>query len=562
MNIMQSKPYVIGLDFGTLSGRCILLDARDGRECAEAVLPYAHGVMDTCLPSGRALPPHYALQHPGDYIEVLRTTIPAVLQKAGVRPDDVGGIGLDFTACTTLPLDAAGHPLCLDPAFADEPLAYVLLWKHHAAQMQADRINRLAAERGEPWLSRYGGKISSEWMWPKLLSLAEEAPAVFAATARYTEAADWLSRLLTGTESHSAAFAGYKALWSEDDGYPSEDFLTALHPALSGLAGGRISPLVRGLTHPETPCAGTLNAAGAALTGLPVCTPVALPMIDAHAALPALGITSPGEMVMILGTSACHIIHAETAAQVPGICGYVRDGVVPGLYTYEAGQPCVGDGLDWFVRTGVPAAYTDEAKARGMSIHSLLSEKAARRKPGESGLIALDWLNGNRSTLNDATRSGLLLGLTLHSKPEDIYRAWIEACAFGTRRIVEQYMAAGVPVRRLTVTGGIAHKNPFMMQIYADVLGCDLEVAASTQAAARGSALYAAAAAGLYPSVKEAAGRLSSPVHHIHHPSPANRAIYDRLYTEYSTLYNAFSAEGNDVMGRLKSLTGTADASV
>ncbi|MBQ8351577.1 MAG: ribulokinase [Clostridia bacterium] len=542
------KNYVIGIDFGTLSGRAVLVEAATGKTLAEATHSYAHGVMDETLPSGRALPPDYALQHPSDYLDVLRVTVPAVLEQAGVAGEEVAGLGIDFTACTVMPVDAQGEPLCLDPAMADEPHAYVKLWKHHAAQGQADEINALAEARGEAWLSIYGGKISSEWMLPKLLQILREAPAVYEKIDRFTEAGDWLSRCLTGKETHSAPFAGYKALWNAENGYPSNDFMKALDSRLNGVVGSTIFPHVCGMGE----SAGFLNEQGAALTGLPVGTPLSLPMIDAHAAMPALGLVGEGDMMLIMGTSSCHILNAKTGKCVPGICGYVKDGVVPGCYTYEAGQAAVGDIFDWFVKNCLPAAYEREAEAQGIGLHKLLREKAKGLRPGESGLVALDWWNGNRSVLVDASLSGMLVGLTLRTRPEEIYRALIEATAFGTRMIVEQYEACGLPIGAVCAAGGIAQKDEMMMQIYADVLGRDVRVAGSSQAGALGSAIYAAVAGGIYPDLGAASAHMAQPDRCVYHPQADHVAAYDRLYATYQTLHDYFGRENPQLMKELR----------
>ncbi len=541
------KQYVIGIDFGTLSGRCVLLDTVSGEEIAEAVLAYPHGVMDEALPSGQPLPSSFALQHPEDYLQVLRTTVREVLQKSNVTSDEVAGLGIDFTACTVLPIDKNGVPLCMTERFADEPHAYVKLWKHHAAQPMADRINALAEQRNEKWLPLYGGKISSEWAFPKILETLEQAPAVFEATDRFIEAGDWLSLVLTGKETHSAVFAGYKWLWNAEDGYPSNDFLKTLHPALDGIVGTKISNTVLGIEE----IAGHLSEQGAELTGLSAGTTLSLPMIDAHAAMPALGIAGAGELMMIVGTSTCHILNTSAYIPANGVCGCVKNGVIPGLYTYEAGQSAVGDIFDWYVSGHVPASYTAEAAARGIGIHKLLREKASLLTPGESGLLALDWLGGNRSTLMDADLSGLLIGMTLQTKPEEIYRAWLEATAFGTRAILEVFTENGIDVNRVVAAGGIAQKDELMMQIYADVIGKEIHIAGSSQAGARGSAVYAAAAAGLYPTLADAVAALSIPDSRTYYPNAENMEKYHTLYAEYQRLYRYFGKE-NLVMKRLK----------
>ncbi|MBQ8311297.1 MAG: ribulokinase [Clostridia bacterium] len=540
------KTYVIGIDYGTLSGRCVVVDTTTGTEIAESVLPYPHAVMDEQLPSGERLPSSYALQHPQDYLDVLRVTIRDAMQKAGVTPDQIAGLGMDFTACTLLPVDKSNTPLCFLEAYRNEKHAYVKLWKHHAAQPEADEINALAAKRGESWLSIYGGKISCEWMLPKILETLRHAPEIYRAADRFIEAADWLSRFLTGEETHSVTFAGFKGLWDEQTGYPSNDFMTALDPRLDGIVGTKISTKVMGIGQ----IAGTVNARGAELTGLKIGTPMAIPIIDAHAAMPALNVTRAGDVMLIVGTSSCLILNADTAKQVDGICGYVKNSVIPSLYTYEAGQAGVGDIFDWFVKNCVPATYTTEANARGISIHKLLREKAQKLTPGESGLVALDWWSGNRSILVNSKLTGMILGMTLSTKPEEIYRALIEATAFGLKRIVEQFASHGITVGTLCAAGGIAQKDEMMMQIYADVLDCDIQIAATTQAGALGSAIYASIAAGIYPDIQTAAEKMSKPPVKVYHPIAENVAAYQPLYQEYKTLHDYFGKK-NGVMERI-----------
>lgn len=543
----MKKQYVIGVDFGTLSGRALLLNAVTGEELGESVMEYPHGVMDTALPDGTPLPPFYALQHPKDYVEVLSATVRDVVRKSGIEPHEVAGMGIDFTTCTILPVNEAWEPLCNLPEYEKRRHAYVKLWKHHAAQPLADEITALAGMRGEAWLPRYGGKVSCEWMIPKILEILREDPEIYHASARFIEAADWLSVLLTGEESHSSAFAGFKAMWDEEKGYPSDAFFTALDPALHGIVGTKLSEKMRDVTQ----IAGKLNARGAEMTGLPQGVPLSIPMLDAHAALPALNIMKPGEMLLILGTSSVLIAHDEQKREINGICGYVKNGPAPGYYTYEAGQAGCGDVFDWFVRTGVPASYEREAEARGIGVHALLREKAETLRPGESGLIALDWVSGNRSVLANYGLSGMLLGMNLQTKPEEIYRAWIEGTAFGLRMIMEQYEAGGMRIGSICAAGGIAKKDRMLMQIYADVTGRSIRVAETAQAGARGSAIYAAYAGGIYGTVAEAAERLSVGNAGEYRPIEENRKIYEELFREYTTLHDYFGRGGNRVMERM-----------
>ena len=539
------KTYTIGIDFGTLSGRCVLVDCSNGQEVAEAVCNYPHGVMDEALPGGEKLPPLYALQHPEDYLLVVRTTVREVLEKAKITPQQVAGVGIDFTACTLLPVDKNGTPLCFREEYKAEPHAYVKLWKHHAAQQEADDLNELASARGEEWLSAYGGRVSSEWALPKILQVLRETPGIYNETARFMEAADWLVSTLIGEEIHGKSFAGYKALYY-NNAYPSNDFMVALHKGLDGIAGTKLSEKIVDFSAP----AGALSAEGAVLTGLKEGTPVAVPQLDAHAAMPALQITDAGELMLIMGTSGCHIVNAKTDKHIDGICGFVPDGVIPGLNTYEAGQAAVGDIFDWFVKNCVPAHYQQEAESRGVNLHGLLTEKAEKLAVGETGLVALDWMNGCRSVLDDSRLSGVILGLTLQTKPEEIYRTLLEATAFGTKMILD---TMEFPIHTIKVAGGIANKNPLLMQIYADVLNREIGVCQSTQAGALGSAIYAAVAAGVYPNIQQAAKAMGTPVSKRYCPNEENHKAYQKLYEEYVLLHDYFGRGGSDVMKRLLS---------
>ncbi|CAN2249622.1 ribulokinase [Bacillus vallismortis] len=546
--------YTIGVDFGTLSGRAVLVHVETGEELAAAVKEYRHAVIDTVLPkTGHKLPRDWALQDPADYLEVLETTIPALLEQTGVEPKDIIGIGIDFTACTILPVDRTGQPLCMLPEYEEEPHSYVKLWKHHAAQKHADRLNQIAEEEGEAFLQRYGGKISSEWMIPKVMQIAEEAPHIYEAADRIIEAADWIVYQLCGSLKRSNCTAGYKAIWSEKAGYPSDEFLGKLNPLMKTITNDKLA----GSIHSVGERAGGLTEKMAQLTGLLPGTAVAVGNVDAHVSVPAVGITEPGKMLMIMGTSTCHVLLGEDVHIVPGMCGVVDNGILPGYAGYEAGQSCVGDHFDWFVKTCVPQAYREEAEEKNIGIHELLSEKANLQAPGESGLLALDWWNGNRSTLVDADLTGMLLGMTLLTKPEEIYRALVEATAYGTRMIIETFKESGVPIEELYAAGGIAEKNPFVMQIYADVTNMDIKISGSPQAPALGSAIFGALAAGKenggYDDIKAAAAHMGKMKDISYTPNAENAAVYEKLYAEYKELVHYFGKE-NHVMKRLKTI--------
>jgi len=546
----MQETYVIGLDYGTLSGRAVLVRLKDGVTVASSVLEYAHGVMDawfTPSPDIRTkLPPDWALQHPKDYIEVLEKTIPDVIDQANIDPKQVVGLGIDFTASTPLPVLKEGTPLCFLPQFAAEPNAYVKLWKHHGATAYANRIQQTAEERSEAWLDACGGKISSEWLIPKLYQVAAEAPEVYRTMDVFVEAGDWVVWQLTGKKVTSTCMAGYKCNLTED-GFPTREFLTAVDPMLAEADEKWITDVL-----PIGAKAGGLTEEWAQKLNLWTDCPVAVAGIDGHAAVPAGGISRAGQMLLILGTSSCHMLVEDRFRQFSGICGRAWEGMIPGFYGYESGQCCVGDHYAWLCDNLVPASYEREAKARNMHIQALLTEKAEKLRPGESGLVALDWWNGNRSVLMDSELSGLLVGMTLGTRVEEIYRALIEATAYGTRKIVENFRDGGLRVDEIIVTGGIAGKNPMLMQIYADILQMELKIAGGTSAL--GAAIYGALAAGEkgYATMAEAVEHMGIVTDKVYRPDPANTEMYDKLYHEYLTLHDTFGRGENDVMKRLR----------
>ena len=555
----MSKKYTIGVDYGTQSGRAVLVEIETGKELATAVKVYPHGVMDEYLPDGKTkLAQDWALEHPQDYLDVLKETIPAVLKEANISNEDVIGIAIDFTACTMLPIDKDGTPLCFQEKYKLNPHSYVKLWKHHAAQAEATKLNKIAEARGEEFLKLYGGKISSEWLIPKIWQILDEDPDLYAATDRFMEATDWVVLQLTGEEKRNSCTAGYKGMWHKKNGYPSKDFFKALDPRLENVVEEKLSTDI----YPIGAKAGEITKSASKLTGLKVGTAVAVANVDAHVAVPAVGITDEAKMLMIMGTSTCHILLGTEEKMVPGMCGVVEDGVIPGFLGYEAGQSCVGDHFEWFVENSVPASYTEEAKEKGVDIHVLLTEKAEKLAVGESGLVALDWWNGNRSVLVDVDLTGVLLGCTLLTKPEEIYRALIEATAFGTRTIVETFKENGVPINQLFAAGGIAEKNKLMMQIYSDVTNMEIRISGSSQTPALGSAMFAALAAGEekggYATIVEAAKHMSKIKKEYYKPIPENVEVYNKIYAEYKLLHDYFGRGANDVMKRLKKIKAEA----
>ena len=525
----------LGLDFGTESVRA-LLTGLDGTEHAASVRRYPHGQIIERLPeTGEALPPDFALQHPSDWCLAAAQAVRATMRSAGLRGDDVLGIGLDFTSCTMLPARRDGTPLCLLPRWSGHRHAWPKLWKHHGAKRQTDRLNAVARQRREPWLARYGGVIGLEWFFPKVLEVLEEDPAVYHATEVWLEAGDWVTWQLVGGDAdrlpRSTCQAGYKAMWNAADGYPSTAFFRALDPAMADVVTARMPGR---LVAPGRP-AGGLEPAMAARFGLRAGTPVSAAIIDAHAGVPGAGVGEPGTLVMVMGTSSCHMLNARVEKLVPGVAGVVADGILPGYFGYETGQAAVGDAFDWLRRL---AGHDDFAD---------LDAQAADIAPGSEGVCCVDWFNGCRTPLMDGSLRGAFTGLTLNHTPAHLYRALLEASAFGLRWIVGVLRDGGVPCRRFVATGGLPHHNPLLVQICADALGQRIVVHPSTQGPALGAAILGVLAAGQarsgFPSASMAMRAMARPDPTVAgrepilvRPRRAAAKIYDRLFDRYMGL--------------------------
>jgi L-ribulokinase len=552
---MSKDKFVLGIDFGTESGRVVVVRVRDGAEAASCVVLYPDGVLDEKLPGGPRLEPDWALQNPRDYLLVVEKGVPRALQTARVKAEDVVGIGTDFTASSPLPARRDGTPLCFLPEYRRQPHAWVKLWKHHAAQPEANRINQIGRERNEEFVQIYGGKYSSEWFFSKVLQVLDEAPQVYAAADRFIEGADWIVWQLIGEEKRNTCTAGYKAMWVKGKGFPVPEFFRALDPRLENVVEEKVGSTFHGLGER----AGGLTPFWARQTGLKEGTPVSIGNVDAHVAVPATTVTQPGSLVMIMGTSICHMLLGTTRQMVEGMCGTVEDGIVPGLWGYEAGQSAVGDIFAWFFEHGVPNYIHRDARKLKLPFVAALEKRAAALKPGASGLLALDWWNGNRSILVDVDLTGMMLGMTLATRAEEIYRALIEATAFGTRQIVEAFESKGIAVKDLVACGGLPEKSPLLMQIFADVTGREIKLAQQLQTcSALGAAMHGAVAAGRagggYDSIFEAAQHMAHVQRLTYRPRPAQHEIYNQLFGEYRTLHDYFGRGGNDVMKRLKAL--------
>ena len=524
-------PISLGLDFGTESVRAILVDA-NGTQLAIATSEYVHGQITERLP-GRTelLPPRYALQSPGDWIDSATKATRDAIASAGISPSGILGIGVDFTSCTMLPTTRTGKPLCELDAFKNIPLAWPKLWKHHGALDQTERLNRIARQRNESFLRRYGGTIGLEWFFPKMLETIEEAPEVAKAAEVWLEAGDWFVWQLVGgpaeTLTRSTCQAGYKAMWSATEGYPSSDFCDAVHPELARA----VAECLPGMMRSPGERAGLLSSSMAERLGLLEGTPVSTAIIDAHSAVPGVGAAEPGTLVMVLGTSSCHMLNSKVLAEVPGVAGIVDGGILPGMFGYETGQAAVGDAFAWLRRL------------LGLETFDAIASAARRLPPGAKGVLCLDWMNGCRTPLMDGGLRGAFTGLGLEHGPEHLYRALMEASAFGLRWIVELLRDGGVAIDRLVATGGLPHHNRDIVEVYADVLGLDIEIHPSTQGPAVGAAVLGMMVAGPkisgFQSVIEAAKAMASAPEgkqDIVRARPDRTLLYNPLYQNYRRL--------------------------
>ena len=531
----------------------MLCRVSDGAVLSESECPYAHGVMSERLPCGTPLPPDYALQHPQDFLDALHATVHGVLDQSDINRADIIGMGMDFTCSTPLPVDKAGTPLCFDPRFERNPHAYIKLWKHHAAQWEAARLTELMREHDPELLPCVGGRLSPEAFFPKVWQVLREAPDVFDAADRFLEVGDWLTQRLTGNENLARSLATHKAQYREGVGYPP--LLRYADPRLAGMIGAK----VRGKLIDIGAVSGYLTARQAAWLGLPAGIVVTAPHPDAMASLPALGITGPGPAALAAGTSSAMILCYSQFLPVEGTTSITLDNTLPGLYGYASGQAAFGDLLGWFVSRCAPEEVLRAAQDAHISAHEELSRRAARLRPGESGLICLDWWNGNRSCLADMRLSGMLLGMTLQTRPEEIYRALMEGLGFGLRCIIDAHERAGVPIRALHVSGGISYKNPLFMQLLSNIIQRPLYISKPLPTPAVGMAILSACAAGTqkggYDQLDEAAARMSCLSDIRYQPDASQAAAYDALYQEYIALHDYFGRGANDVMKRLRDLS-------
>lgn len=535
---MSDHSFAIGVDFGTESGRAALLDLGSGEVLATSVVRYPSAVIDQTLPStGERLPHDYALQDPDDWVTVIERALPEVIDEAGIAAEAIVGLGVDFTSCTVLPTTADGTPLCTLERWRERRHAWPKLWKHHAAQPVADRLNEVALERGDRFLQRYGGRISSEWYFPKLIEVWLEDREVYDDCAKFIEATDWIVWWLTGTECRQTATAGFKAMWSPEEGLPPTDYFTAAYPGFDN-PGEKLGDTFV----PLGTRAGTLRPEVAKKVGLPESIAVAVGNVDAWVSVPGVGVEDPGTYVIVIGTSICDMIVHPEETRLPGITGVVKDGILPGLYGYEAGQAAVGDMLAWFV----------EKLAQDPGSYETLEKAAAELMPGQTGLVALDWWNGNRTILADADLTGAIFGLTLQTTREEIYRALLESIAFGSRRIMDNFEEHGLVLSDIVACGGIAERSPLMMQLLADTSGRRVHVPEVSEIPARGAALFGAVAAGVYPDIRTAIEATRPKRVRTYEPDLEAKKTYDRVYEIYWNLYELLGRSEARLLHELK----------
>jgi len=549
------KNYTIGINFGAESVTALLVDVSNGNETASSNCPYANGIIRDMLPNTEIeLDEGWALQHPRDYIDALKRTVPKLLKESQIEPSQVIGIGTAFVGSTLIPTTADGTPLALIEDHADEPHAWPKHCQHQAAEEKAQRLTQLAIDRFETFLDRYGGKINPDWFFPKVWEIYDDSSSIYNAADRLIEASDWIVWQLTGVESRNICAAGYKALWSKSEGFPLETFFSAMDSDLTNVVDDK---MMREIT-PMGKQVGELTEEAAQWMNLEPGIPVATGVLSKHAAVPAATVAEPGKMAINLGDEFFHMILSNKEYRVPGMCGMVEDGVIPGLFAYEACQAGGSDHFSWFINNTVPERNIKEARENNLSISQLMQEKAAALKPAESGLVALDWWAGNRSILVDKELTGLILGYSLQTKPEEIYRAMLEATAFGTRKIFETFIASGVPINDIIIAGGESLSNTLLLNILANVSRTEIKIANSQNTSALGAAMYAAVAAGEsrggYSTIQDASKKMAHLSSKSYIPNNNDKKTYNRLYSEYTLLHDYFGYGHNNAMKRLNNL--------
>ncbi|KYH15294.1 ribulokinase [Staphylococcus kloosii] len=539
--------YSIGIDFGTGSGRVFLVNTSNGEIISQYIKEYSHGTIEQQL-NGQKIPQSFALQNANDYMDVIEEGIPYIIKNANIDVNNIVGMGIDFTSSTVVFVDEYMEPMHNYEAFKDNPHAYVKLWKHHGAQTEADKLFQTALQQKNRWLGYYGFNVSSEWMIPKIMEVQHKAPEVMAKTANIMEAGDWIVNKLTGKNVRSNCGLGFKSFWQQESGF-HYDLFDQIDDALSDIVRTKVdAPIVNiGDT------VGTLSTEMADKLGLPDTIAISPFIIDAHASLLGIGSEKDKEMTMVMGTSTCHLMLNKEQHKVPGISGSVKGAIIPYLYAYEAGQSAVGDLFEYIAKQ-TPYDYVVEAENRNISIFELLNEKAQKLTPGESGLVALDWHNGNRSVLSDSTLTGSLFGMTLQTRHEEIYRAYMEATAFGTKMIMQQYQGWQMEVDNVYACGGIPKKNPLLMEIYANVLNKIITIIDSEYAPAIGAAILGAISGKAHDSFEQAIQAMKEPILYQVEPEEDKVATYKKLFKAYKALHDLHGYKKASIMKNVRAI--------
>lgn len=541
--LFDNKPHVIGLDFGSLSCRGIIADSRDGSVVCEVESTYPHGVISSSSIYPAGIPEEWSLQNPDDYRECMISVIHRLVESSKIEPDNIAAIGIDATASTVIAADENLLPLCEKDGYRDRIHSWPKMWKHHASGKEAADLTRQAIKHKLPYIDMYGGQIGTEFFIPKVLQCYREDRTCFDAADTFFELGDWIASLLAGKEVRNYSMLKCKAMWTEGGGYPSTDFFDSVENGFGQAFYSKFSNRKQCVCHPGE-CVGTISSAMAEITGLAVGTVISAPQMDGYAGLPGCGVYTEGVMVMVLGTSTAYMLLDNESRTIDGLCASVRDSIIKGFTCHAAGQPGTGDMLQWYAENALPASYERKADEMGISVHSLLAQLA--EDSVNDKLQTLAWFNGSKSVPINTKLSGVISGLTLNTKPEDIYRSMIEGSAFGAKAIIEHIRKRGVKINRIVCSGGISWKNPFIMQVYSDILETELEVCGVKQAAALGSAIYAATAAGLYKDVPSAIKKMGGGINKVYKPNTINSAKYRNKYEHYLSLRDSILSKEKD----------------
>lgn len=536
---------LLGLDFSAAELKVVALDIKSGRSIGISSCPYKHGVIENHLPSGEKLPKFFSLQSPEDWLDAMTIAVRKLITETRIPKEEIASIGVSFTSCTTLPVFEDGSPLCLDAQYAGNPHAWPKLWKHYASRGQAKRLTKIAEDRGEPFLENYGGKISSEWLWPKLLETLEEAPELASNMSFYLEGGDWIVWQLTGRQTRNQCAAGYKACYVEGLGYPPGDYLASINLDLADIAErARAIPVLS-----PGRFVGGLTKEVAGILGLLPGTPVGAAVVDAQGSVAGAGVFLPNILVMTLSTSTSHLVMSKEEKLFQGFSGTVKNGILDGFWGYESVQPATGDIIEWYMQTLAPMPVYERSGDDDVDPWIVLDRYISEVPAGSNGLLSLDWWDGNKSILLNTALTGLIAGFTMRTTPDEIFKCIVEGSAFGAKRIIENYKANGVEIKRIVATGDLPFKSPSIAQVYADIINQEIRMPDSKQSVARGAAIIGGLAVGVhnlgYSSREEYFSAMIPPDYDNYKPNSEHAATYKKLYESYLELHDYFGLQSS-----------------